>query len=289
MKVHFLKSVSSRVQLLTLSRITCVALFCLALTGCPPRTPPAPPPPPVPQDVEHTVSFPGETLGAIAAWYTGSVENWRKIAQYNEGLEVNKIRIGDTILIPEALVKQRSAMPSRTGAKTAVNKAAVNKATVSKATGGSQSAGSKATVAAQGESSQKSPGVEPASSTGRASIDVTPEATVAADQASSAGVSPSEGSLTATRPVGTLDSGPTRDQISEIGADQVEPDRVDPEKPTTVIPSTIKAPPSARPTQGTPQQRPEEVDPETGEVFRPSAPSVPVIKSRDELLEELLN
>ena len=64
-------------------------------------------------DLTHTVSRKGETLGLIAAWYTGSTEKWREIAEANPKLQVNKIRIGDQIVIPASLVVQREPMPAK--------------------------------------------------------------------------------------------------------------------------------------------------------------------------------
>lgn len=58
----------------------------------------------------HTVSLPGETLSHIALWYTGDVRNWKEIADANPSIKVRNIDIGDTILIPEALVTTRKRM-----------------------------------------------------------------------------------------------------------------------------------------------------------------------------------
>jgi hypothetical protein len=64
-----------------------------------------------PQPYIHEVRWPWETLSHIALWYTGSVSNWEKIAQANPGLKPRRIRVGNRILIPEALLKVRKLMP----------------------------------------------------------------------------------------------------------------------------------------------------------------------------------
>ena len=66
---------------------------------------------PQPQPLIHQVRWSGETLSHIARWYTGSQSNWEKIAEANPGLKPRRIRVGDKILIPEALLKIRKLMP----------------------------------------------------------------------------------------------------------------------------------------------------------------------------------
>jgi hypothetical protein len=58
----------------------------------------------------HEVRWPGETLSHIALWYTGSGNNWGKIAEANPGLTPKSINIGDKILIPQELLKVREPM-----------------------------------------------------------------------------------------------------------------------------------------------------------------------------------
>ncbi len=65
-----------------------------------------------PQYVTHTVKYSGETLGAIAAWYTGSSINWKEIANANPGLRVKAIRVGDVINIPQAMVTRNEPFPA---------------------------------------------------------------------------------------------------------------------------------------------------------------------------------
>lgn len=82
----------------------------LVLTGCS-RLFSAPPPQlePAPETIkveyhEHTVQLSGETLGLIAAWYTGTPSHWKEIQSHNPGLDVHRIKINDTIKIPESLL-----------------------------------------------------------------------------------------------------------------------------------------------------------------------------------------
>jgi len=59
----------------------------------------------------HRVRWPGETFSAISQWYTGSWKNWKHLSQANPSLHPNRIKIGDNIFIPEALLKSRKPMP----------------------------------------------------------------------------------------------------------------------------------------------------------------------------------
>lgn len=61
--------------------------------------------------IEHSVSYPGETLGLIAGWYTGAMNNWQRIQRYNSEIDLKKIRIGDRISIPPELVVRSDPMP----------------------------------------------------------------------------------------------------------------------------------------------------------------------------------
>jgi hypothetical protein len=59
----------------------------------------------------HKVRWSEETLSHIAKWYTGSVKNWKAIAEANPELDPKKIGAGDRILIPEDLLISRKPMP----------------------------------------------------------------------------------------------------------------------------------------------------------------------------------
>jgi hypothetical protein len=66
---------------------------------------------------QHTVRWPGESLSLIARWYTGSSKNWRKLAKVNPSINPNRIRKGNVILIPSALLKTKEPLPQKIAAK----------------------------------------------------------------------------------------------------------------------------------------------------------------------------
>lgn len=79
-----------------------------------PKTPFLSTPPqiiPGPHYFEHKVLWPGETISVIAKWYTGSVKNWKALANANPKLNPKQITIGDSIFIPETLLTSRKPMP----------------------------------------------------------------------------------------------------------------------------------------------------------------------------------
>ncbi len=59
----------------------------------------------------HTVTWPGESLSHISKWYTGKYANWKMIAKANPNLNPNRIRKGEKILIPQALLKRQQPLP----------------------------------------------------------------------------------------------------------------------------------------------------------------------------------
>ena len=59
----------------------------------------------------HTIKWRGENLSMIARWYTGSSKNWMHLVEANPGIKLRRIDIGDSILIPEALLETRRPMP----------------------------------------------------------------------------------------------------------------------------------------------------------------------------------
>ncbi|CAB1056110.1 hypothetical protein D1BOALGB6SA_844 [Olavius sp. associated proteobacterium Delta 1] len=66
---------------------------------------------------KHTVRWTGESLSLIATWYTGTSKNWRKLAKANPRLNPNRIKSGDVIVIPPALLKTRAPLPQKIAAK----------------------------------------------------------------------------------------------------------------------------------------------------------------------------
>jgi hypothetical protein len=79
-------------------------MACIACSNKP--LPPEPQPPLV-----HRITYPGETLAAIASWYTGSSNNWKQIAQINPEINPHKLRMGKTVLIPAPLLKRSEPLP----------------------------------------------------------------------------------------------------------------------------------------------------------------------------------
>ena len=69
----------------------------------------------------HTVRWSGESLSLIARWYTGSSENWRKLAKANPRLNPNRIKKGNVIMIPPALLKTKEPLPQKVAAKYTAN------------------------------------------------------------------------------------------------------------------------------------------------------------------------
>jgi hypothetical protein len=84
-----------------------------ALQPAPPAPPasPTPSPPKQPGYFIRTVTWPNESLSIIAAWYTGQIDNWKILVEANPELDPNRMRIGDTVRIPEQLLKTREPMP----------------------------------------------------------------------------------------------------------------------------------------------------------------------------------
>ena len=59
----------------------------------------------------HTVRFHGESLSIVAGWYTGNIDNWRKIADANPNLDPNLIAVGQKIIIPSNLRERTDLLP----------------------------------------------------------------------------------------------------------------------------------------------------------------------------------
>lgn len=87
--------------------ITAVICFLIVLTtGCSSNNSPQP----ALQETKyysHTIKNSGETLGAISRWYTGTPANWPEILRANPSVKTNRLRIGQEIRIPDALVVKR--------------------------------------------------------------------------------------------------------------------------------------------------------------------------------------
>ncbi len=102
----------------------------LLSAGCAQKPPPPPPPPPVAAEPTpeptfvHHVEWRGQTLGAIARWYTGKFENWKKLTKpVNPDLErcCSTLRVGRDVSIPRELLVRTDPMPKpQASAKPAV-------------------------------------------------------------------------------------------------------------------------------------------------------------------------
>jgi hypothetical protein len=61
----------------------------------------------------HKVRWGHETLYSISLWYTGNGHFWRRIAAANPKIKPRRMRIGDTIRIPDTLLIRRRPMPEK--------------------------------------------------------------------------------------------------------------------------------------------------------------------------------
>ncbi len=111
-------SASLIIPVLTCLMLGCTNLFPTAkeqpASATTPQQPPGKdsvPASPEPGTLRHVVRWQGETLSHIALWYTGKIQNWRKIAGANPTLKLDRIRVGDRIRIPADLVITREPMP----------------------------------------------------------------------------------------------------------------------------------------------------------------------------------
>jgi hypothetical protein len=70
-------------------------------------------PPPLPTFFVYAVKFRGQTLGQIAEWYTGTYDNWRKIARVNTDLSLPNVplKVGREVKIPTEIVVRRDPLP----------------------------------------------------------------------------------------------------------------------------------------------------------------------------------
>jgi hypothetical protein len=59
----------------------------------------------------HHVTFPGETMTALADWYTQDARNATRLARANRRSPDQPLRIGDTVSIPRALIRNLDPFP----------------------------------------------------------------------------------------------------------------------------------------------------------------------------------
>ncbi len=62
------------------------------------------------QDIYHTIRA-GESLSRIAAWYTGGIDNWRRIANANPDLNPDLLQPGQRVRIPAEIIATQATMP----------------------------------------------------------------------------------------------------------------------------------------------------------------------------------
>lgn len=60
---------------------------------------------------KHTVANSGESWAVIAEWYTGSKDNAKKVQDANPTIKSKKLKVGQVIKIPTALVKKELPLP----------------------------------------------------------------------------------------------------------------------------------------------------------------------------------
>jgi hypothetical protein len=65
-------------------------------------------------DIVHHVNYSGETLSMISRWYTLDVRNTGRIARINALNNPSKLNMGDTIIIPSYLVKNKKYLSEST-------------------------------------------------------------------------------------------------------------------------------------------------------------------------------
>lgn len=64
-----------------------------------------------PDVFRYTIQYQGQTITHIASWYTGKQSNWSKIMAHNPGMEPRRLKVGDTVVIPSAMLVRRDAFP----------------------------------------------------------------------------------------------------------------------------------------------------------------------------------
>jgi nucleoid-associated protein YgaU len=71
----------------------------------------------LPTYYKHTICWSGETLSLISKWYTGRYTNWKKIVNHNPEINPKRIKIGQTIYIPDKMLRTREALPQKFAAQ----------------------------------------------------------------------------------------------------------------------------------------------------------------------------
>jgi nucleoid-associated protein YgaU len=67
----------------------------------------------LPTYYKHKITWSGETLSLISKWYTGRYTNWKKIANHNPEINPKRIKVGQTIYIPDKMLRTHEALPQK--------------------------------------------------------------------------------------------------------------------------------------------------------------------------------
>jgi hypothetical protein len=65
----------------------------------------------------HQIRWPGENLSLISKWYTGRYNNWKKLIRHNPKINLNRLKIGQKIYIPDSWMKTHQSLPEKYAAK----------------------------------------------------------------------------------------------------------------------------------------------------------------------------
>lgn len=271
-----------------------IGVLAFSLLGCFPKSSTPPVDPTLNAPLEHKVAYPGETLGLISVWYTGSVENWRKIAQYNKGLEVTKIRIGDRIMIPPDLVKQRNPLPKKVvsgglAAATAASKQQSGAAAVKSEQASGEKSGVSQPKAVDSKSQEIGAKAQATATPDREPKAKAPAKDVSAAQAPPVAAAPTRAPTASAGKVQQPAQPPSFESFDPFAVEDSDKGGSPPPPPPSNSESTT--PKAAVGGPGAPAVSPPQggVSGATGSSGGAQQPNVPVVKSRDELLEELLN
>lgn len=88
-------------------KIGCLSVLLAILSACSATRPRGQ------QYFDHEVKYQGETLSAIASWYTGHADDWAIILQHNPNINIYKLRRGSIVRIPLEMVIREDPFPKR--------------------------------------------------------------------------------------------------------------------------------------------------------------------------------
>lgn len=104
----------------TLRTFLLVLLVLFIFAGCEHFAGPKPQKPtttkiakPKPSDqkyIYHTIK-PGETMGTISQWYSGTATRWHEIQAANPQADTNRLRVGEVLKIPMSMAVDHTQQP----------------------------------------------------------------------------------------------------------------------------------------------------------------------------------